>query len=306
MSPADVARWTTTLTASYLAITAALIVSFGNTVPGRIWLVVVHLTLSGSLLILNRARPSAGILRVIRDWHPLVLFPLLYKEVEVLAAAIGDWRLTAAIPAWESSLFAGQPSLYLSEWLAFVPLSEYLHLCYLSYVIVIPSVTAYWYVSGRRAAFGELVLLLSTVLLGSYMFFILLPVDSPYYLSPRLGPPLSGHFFFDLVHQMSARGGARGGAFPSAHVSGAVVVSLVAWQHQRRLVYLLVPMTGSVMIATVYGRFHYVLDTLAGAALAIVVVLGYRFIFGNGSDERQSACLAKASLNRSDASASIR
>ena len=185
--------------------------------------------------------------------------------------------MTAAIPACESALFAGQPSLYLSERLAFVPLSEYLHFCYLSYMIVIPSVAAYWYVSGRRAAFGELLLMLSTVLLGSYLFFILLPVDSPYYLSQRLGPPLSGHFFFDLVHQMSARGDARGGAFPSAHVSGSVVVSLVAWRHQRRLTYLLVPLTGSVMIATVYGRFHYVLDTLAGAALAIAVVVGYRF-----------------------------
>jgi membrane-associated phospholipid phosphatase len=109
--------------------------------------------------------------------------------------------------------------------------------------------------------------MLSTVLLGSYLVFILLPVDSPYYLSQHLGPPLSGHFFFDLVHQMSARGGARGGAFPSAHVSGAVVVSLVALRHQRRLAYLLLTFTGSVMIATVYGRFHYVLDVLAGAAL---------------------------------------
>jgi membrane-associated phospholipid phosphatase len=278
MPPVDYARWTTRLTASYLAITAALIAVLGNGIPGRIWLVASHLTLSASLLILNRARPSAGILRVIRDWHPLILFPLLYKEVEVLAAFIGNWRLTTAIPAWESALFAGQPSLYLSERLAFVPLSEYLHFCYLSYVIVIPSVTAYWYVSGRRAAFGELLLLLSTVLLGSYLFFILLPVDSPYYLSQRLGPPLSGHFFFDLVHQMSDRGGARGGAFPSAHVSGAVVVILVAWRHQRRLAYLLAPISGGLLIATVYGRFHYVLDTLAGAGLAIAVVVVYRYL----------------------------
>ena len=244
MPPVDCARWTTILTASYLALTAALIAALGHTVPGRASLVVLHLTLAASLLILNRARPSAGILRVIRDWHPLMLFPFLYKEVELLAGGIGDWRLTAAIPAWESALFGGQPSVYLSERLAFVPLSEYLHFCYLSYVILVPSVAAYWYVSGRRAAFGELLLLLSTVMLGSYLFFILLPVDSPYYLSQRLGPPLSGHFFFDLVHQVSARGGARGGAFPSAHVSGAVVVSLVAWRHQPRLAYLLVPITG--------------------------------------------------------------
>ena len=55
MSSVDVARWTTTLTASYLAITAALIAILGTTVPARAWLVAVHLTLSGSLLILNRA-----------------------------------------------------------------------------------------------------------------------------------------------------------------------------------------------------------------------------------------------------------
>jgi membrane-associated phospholipid phosphatase len=292
-TPVDVARWTTTLMASYLAITAALIATLGNAVPRRGWLVAGHVALSASLLILNRARPPAGIRRVLRDWQPLLLFPLLYKEVEVLAAVMGDWRLTAAIPAWESALFAGQPSLYLSERLAFMPLSEYLHFCYLSYVIVIPAVAAYWYVSGRRAAFGELLLLLSTVLLGSYLFFILLPVDSPYYLSPRLGPPLSGHFFFDLVHQISARGGARGGAFPSAHVSGAVVVSLVAWRHQRRLAYLLVPLTGSVMIATVYGRFHYVLDALAGAALAIAVVVCYRSLFGDGPGERKQYALGQ-------------
>jgi hypothetical protein len=63
MPVVDCARWTTTLTASYLAITAALIATLGNSVPGGGWLIVAHLTLSGALLILNRARPSAGITR---------------------------------------------------------------------------------------------------------------------------------------------------------------------------------------------------------------------------------------------------
>src|SRR4026209_971847 len=139
MPPGDPARWTTKLTAAYLAITAALIAILGDGVPGGGWLVAVPLTLSASLLILNRANPPVGALRAIRDWHPLMLFPLLYKEVELLAPVLGDWRLTASIPVWESALFDGQPSLYLSERLAFVPLSEYLHFCYLSYVIVIPS-----------------------------------------------------------------------------------------------------------------------------------------------------------------------
>jgi membrane-associated phospholipid phosphatase len=39
----------------------------------------------------------------------------------------------------------------------------------------------------------------------------------------------------------------------------------------------------------VYGRFHYVLDTLAGAAIAVAVVVAYRYLCGAGPGERQTA-----------------
>ena len=217
-------------------------------------------------------------LAVARDWHPLVLFPVLYREVEVLAAVMGDWRLTETVAATEAALFGGQPSLYLSERLPFVPLSEYLHFCYLAYVVVIPAVAAWWYAGGRRAAFHELVLLLAAVMYSSYLFFILFPVDSPYYRFDRLAAPLAGNPFFDLVHAMSARGGARGGAFPSAHVSGAVVVVLVAWRHQWRLAVALVPIVVGLIVATVYGRFHYAVDAIAGVGLALTVVGLYKIL----------------------------
>jgi hypothetical protein len=55
MAHVDCSRWTTRLTASYLATTAALIAILGNTVPGRVWLVAGHLGLSASLLSLNGA-----------------------------------------------------------------------------------------------------------------------------------------------------------------------------------------------------------------------------------------------------------
>ena len=57
--------------------------------------------------------------------------------------------------------------------------------------------------------------MLSTVLLGSYLFFILLPVDSPYYLSQRLGPPLSGHFFFDPFIKCRRAAARAAGRFPA-------------------------------------------------------------------------------------------
>ena len=255
-----------------MAVTAALVVLFRDTLESWHVFLGAHVAGCGLLVGVQRLESPPRLLRVLRDWHPIVLFPLLYKEVEVFAAAFGDWGLTSSIRVVEAALFDGQPSLYLSERWESVALSEYLHFCYLSYVVVMPGLAGYWYATGRRVAFHELVLLLSVAMFGSYLVFILFPVDSPYYLADRLGPPFVGHFFFDLVHEISSWGGARGGAFPSAHVSGVVVVWLVAWRHQRAVAYALAPIISGVIVATVYGRFHYALDTIAGVAVAVGVV----------------------------------
>jgi membrane-associated phospholipid phosphatase len=265
----------TRLTVAYLAATAVLIVFRGRTIPGWPWLVAAHVVLCAALTATGYRRSLPRAVVVWRDWHPLVLFPLLYKEVELLAASMGDWRLGSVIPVVESAIFGGQPSLTLSERLDVVPMSEFLHGCYLAYAFLIPAVALYWYVAGRRTAFHELVLLLAAVLFGSYLFFILFPVESPYYRFERLGPPLAGHFFFDLAHAVSSRGGARGGAFPSAHASGAMVLWMVAWRHQPVLAAVLTPLVLGLMVATVFGRFHYAVDTVAGVALALVVVSLY-------------------------------
>ena len=209
------------MTVAYLAATAVLTVLWGRAVPAWPAIVTAHVALCVVLMSLRRRTPLARPLSVALDWHPLALFPILYKEVQVLAAAVGDWRLTAVVSAAEERLFWGQPSLYLSERLSVVALSEYLHFCYLAYLLLIPGVAAYWYLTKRRAAFHELMLLLAIVMFGSYFVFILWPVDSPFYRFDRLGPPLAGHVFFDLVHFVSSRGGARGGAFPSAHAVGS-------------------------------------------------------------------------------------
>jgi membrane-associated phospholipid phosphatase len=214
----------------------------------------------------------------LRDWYPVILFPIFYKEVEVFAAAFGNWGLTEPIRRFEVALFGGHPSLTLAERLDWVPLSELLHACYLSHVVLLPGLGGYWYAT-QRIVFRELVFLVSMTLAISYLFFILFPVDSPFYLSEPPGEPLSGHFFYDLVHFVSDNGGARGGAFPSTHVSVTTVILWVAWQRQRMIAYCLTPVALGLFFATVYGRFHYVVDVFAGWALAATITGAYFYFF---------------------------
>jgi membrane-associated phospholipid phosphatase len=214
----------------------------------------------------------------LRDWYPVILFPILYKEVEVFAAAFGNWGLTEPIRRLEVAIFGGHPSITLAERLDWVPLSEFLHLCYLSHVVLLPGLGGYWYAT-QRIVFRELVFLVSMTLAISYLFFILFPVDSPFYLSEPPGEPLSGHLFYDLVHFVSDNGGARGGAFPSTHVSVTSVILWVAWQRQRMIAYCLAPVALGLFSATVYGRFHYVVDVFAGWALAATITGVYFYFF---------------------------
>jgi membrane-associated phospholipid phosphatase len=271
--------WTDRIAAAYLLLVAAIVVIQNQHVEH--WLVVssLHLLLAGAILALHRLPASSPkLIRFLRDWYPVPMFGLMFKEVEFLAAQIGDWSLTGRIQALERQIFGAWPAEYLSDALAWVPLSEFLHLSYISYLLFMPVVGGIWYATGRREAFDELILLFTATMAISYTIFILWPVDSPYYLLDPPGEPLAGHLFYELVHFVSDRGGARGGAFPSAHTSVACLVWLVAWTRDRRLAYFLTPLAAGILVATIYGRFHYVVDVVAGIALAVAVFAAHRWV----------------------------
>lgn len=273
---------------AYLAVTAAL--SIART-PDWPWRVAVHgAAIAVVIWLASHRGPLPATLRFVRDWYPAISFPLLYKEVETLARAVGNWGLTGYVRQWEEGLWSGQPSLWMSERLPSIFLSEYLHFMYFAYILLLPAVGGWWYFSKQRPAFHELLFLLTATYLLNYLFYILLPVDSPFYLAPRLEEPLSDQFFYNLVHFFSARGGARGGAFPSSHVAVSTVVWLAAWRWQPRLALLITPVVLGVYAATVYGRFHYTLDVFAGWIVALAVVGMHR---RTASASRESQILSR-------------
>ena len=276
--PTKLRRWTDAVAALYFLLTAAFVWFHHAQFPGWKFYLFAHLGAATGIWMLRGLRLGrlSGVMQFFRDWYPVLLFPVLYKEAERFALVFGDWRLTESIQRLEVAFFGGHPSLYASSLYPWVPLSEYLHFCYFAYLLLLPVVGGLWYFNGRRRDFHELLLLVSTTLFSSYLFYMSYPVDSPFYLFKRLEAPLADGFFYRLAHFFSERGGARGGAFPSAHVSVSLVIWLVAWQRQRRLAWALAPVIAGLVGATVYGRFHYVLDVLAGLVVAVVVTECYR------------------------------
>jgi len=272
----------------YLVATAFLLLLAPGKPAG--WRVVpaAHLGVVALIwLARRRESPRSGLFTVLRDWYAVFLMPPLFKEVEFLAGRLGDWRLTAVIQKWDTALFGADWSLELSRSLPWVALSELLHLSYFAYLLLVPAIGARWYLAGRHREFRELVLLVAVTAYVSYLFFVLFPVDSPFYLQPPPGKPFDGYPFYRLVHVISGQGGARGGAFPSAHVSITAVVWLAVLRNERRLAGWLLPVTCGIFFATVYGRFHYVLDVFAGWTLALLVYGSFLLLFREETDRQR-------------------
>ena len=74
-----------------------------------------------------------------------------------------------------------------------------------------------------------------------------------------------------VTNAVAAAGAARD-AFPSGHAMMTLVAMWWSWRQRLRLRWALSVIGVLLILATVYLRYHYVVDVLAGALLAVAVV----------------------------------
>ena len=225
--------------------------------------VATHLAMLAYVLVLLVARGSAW--RPALDWLVLTIGPLMYVELRWIIAGVGMPHHDATITAWESVLFPSTPSVTLAlRW--HIPLaSEALHFAYASYYLLIYIPPIALYVRGQRDAFVKTVLALFIVYGVCFITYAAFPVDGPRYLvGPAAAPDGPVRNF---VLALLERGSSRGTAFPSSHVAASVVSALCALRYQRRVGLVVAPFVAALVLATVYGGFHYAVDALVGVIL---------------------------------------
>ncbi|NTU51776.1 MAG: phosphatase PAP2 family protein, partial [Candidatus Aminicenantes bacterium] len=74
-----------------------------------------------------------------------------------------------------------------------------------------------------------------------------------------------------------------GGTIPSLHCANATVIWLMAYRYHRPSFWVLSPVILSLYVSTVYCRYHYVTDSVAGVALALAVWAIVRALRQSGS-----------------------
>lgn len=236
----------------------------------RWWIyVLVHSVAAGLLVLALRSVPWEGhrLLRFFRYWYIPLFLVLFYEQIDAFILGMHGRYLDSLIVDLEMALFSVNPSVWM-EGFANPILNEIMKIAYNSYYWTGPLLGISLYRARDYIAFRRMLFSVSLAFYLSYLGFILFPVEGPrYYLSHLYKGPLDGYLVTALQDFIMEHGDIHGGCMPSSHVAVALVVLLLAWTYRRKWAWWMTPLVILLSVSTVYNRYHYASDVIAGAAL---------------------------------------
>ena len=247
------------------------------------WLALAVFFLVTGLLIALPAAESYGsreLFSIARDWIPLALTFVAYREMDWFSPLPRDYNLELRWVEWDRWMLHDAGLQRAIERLgALVP--GYLEFCYLLVYAVGPFSVAVLYFKKRRELVNRLLLVYLAGTLLAYGLFPYFPSDPPRTLFagsdlPNVMTPIR-RFNLWIVGGY----GIHSSVFPSAHVSSAFSAAwalfwLVA--DKRRFGWGMLVYALSVAVATVYGRYHYASDAAAGLAVSLIAAVILLFV----------------------------
>jgi membrane-associated phospholipid phosphatase len=211
------------------------------------------------------------IIRFIRHWYFIIFFYFFFMQVGVYGPAIAGQVYDQTILNFELWVFGSVPAIWLAKSFDSVFLLELLMMGYFSYFFLGFALGAPLYFQKNKTPFHQYAFALTTTYLLCYAFYIFFPSSGPCWFLPEADVfELKGLFFTNMVHSVHQKA-VSSAAFPSAHVTTSFVVLFYAFRFQRLIFWIIIPFVPLLTIGTVYGRFHFAVDAIAGIVAAILI-----------------------------------
>jgi membrane-associated phospholipid phosphatase len=254
------------------ALTVALRHQLAN--PDR--LLLVYLILAGVLVLVAWLAPKEDRLPApldfLIDFYPAVFLPVLFNMLEPLIAALRGGARDDLLIAIDRAMFGVDVTVWMEQFSR--PLVNDIFYCfYATYYFMALTLGLILWLRNRPMA-RRFVFTLMVVYYVSYIGYFIVPALGPRFAQADLYSvsltvtPVS-RFINDTINSLEK---TKFDVFPSGHTMVSVAVLLVAWKRARDVFWWLLPIATGLIISTVYCRFHYVIDLIAGASLAVVTV----------------------------------
>jgi len=262
----------------YFAFTSVVVLGWWNQVSAAAALFTVHLV-GVALLIFEVKRPNRTSW-LFRNWYPLPYVGFCYKEMALLIPAV---RHTDA-DQWLANLDFRIWHVYPTVWLERIQsplLTEFLQTVYTLFVPAVLLVAVLMWRKRLYPEFQYYAFLIALGFLASYVGYLIVPARGPRFLLRHLQHiPLQGLWLFRLMQATLDRlESAYYDCFPSGHT----LLTILAWWGSRliskKVFWAYLAYTPFLIFATVYCRYHYTVDVLAGAGLGFVLILATPAIY---------------------------
>lgn len=256
---------------AYLAGTGALVAVYWNRLPGAPELLTLHFG-AGVGIVLSSTRGGRAV-SYLRHWYPLPLLASCYKEMAILIPTVRGATTDQWLADLDFSIWHANPTVWL-ERVQTPALTDFQQVAYTLYVPAVVLVPWLLWRKRRFADFRYCAFLVSLGLLTSYIGYILVPARGPRFLLDHLQHlPLQGGWVVDVMRTTLDRlESVHYDCFPSGHVELTIIAWWSSRQISKRLSRVYLAYTLCIIFATVYLRYHYTVDLVAGALLAPTLI----------------------------------
>jgi membrane-associated phospholipid phosphatase len=257
---------------AYLGCTTILIVGWWGRIPDAAVFFVWHVVAVAVLLYeVKRPNPSSFFFR---HWYPLLYVASCYKEMAQLVPAVRHTDYDRWLADLDFRIWHVHPTV----WLERIQTPAFTELLQVAYTLFVPAVLFVAFLTWRQRRFREFqyyAFLIALGYLASYAGYLLVPALGPRFLLKHLQHiPLQGLWgFAGMQSTLDRLESTAYDCFPSGHTE----LTILAWWGSRMvskgIFQAYSAYTPFLIFATVYLRYHYTIDVLAGAVLAVVLIL---------------------------------
>lgn len=273
--PALMFRPADTVTIFFAALLFCLVVIFFRQIPAASMLLVIYASLIVFQCALVRIGHVTKTLRVVRDIvFPVVSILIIFDSLGLVVHYVNPQDIDHLLIRIDYQLFGTHPIIAL-ERIMHPLLTDMLQIAYTTYYFLPVSIGVALWRQGRHAAFSYFVFMILLCFYLSYIGYLLFPALGPRYAMAHLqtadlpGSVIS-HAIQTTLNQLE---GVKRDAFPSGHTGIAVTALLLAWRLDRLLFHIFLLPVILLVAATVYCRYHYVVDVFGGLVLVVVTLV---------------------------------
>jgi len=223
---------------------------------------------------------------IVRDWFPFLVILLMYYSLwgdatHLLVPKDRDAELIAL----DQKLFGFQASVAMQRFIS-QPLTDWMDFAYTFHILNIPIVGCFVYLRRPRHRYREMMVGVLVITFIGLIGYLLVPAVGPMFtLRDQYTVPLrAGSWLFNRQIEFMDYARIQRDVFPSLHVGISFVVWLYAYRNSRRLFWILSPFILSLFVSTIYLRYHYLIDVVAGLVLAPLAFLLANWLFKRAGD----------------------